>query len=649
MDQQALIEAPEPQRAAHVARVLIDSALPHLDRPFDYLIPPSMREQVQPGVRVKVPFGGRQLAGFVLEVIDELPVEHKLKPLAKLVSPTVALHPEIARLAQAVAERYAGTLWDVVRLAVPARAARVETEQRELRYPELPPRQGQLDEYAGGAESAGRWAAGQAHRAVVTWAPNNQGSWPGFLLDACLPVLAAGRRALIVVPDARDLQLLAGYLDSELGPESYARLHADDGPTPRYRNYLKAIGGEVPLVIGTRAAALCHVPDLGLMIIWQDDDASHREQRAPYPHARQIALLRSQLDEVGLLIAGTSRSVEAQRLVATDWAQELKLPRALLRERAPRVVVAASDFELERDPVLARARIPALAWREASAALKHGPVLVQVARTGFMPAIACQNCRSLARCLDCQGPLQLSSSGAALSCRWCARTYRNYACQTCGSTQIRAASVGSERTADELGQAFPSVPVLSSTGAKPLFEVPDRPALVVSTPGVEPVAEAGYRAVLLLDAQKMLAHDALRNAEQVLARWFAAASLARGDGVVVLTGDPSVAGAALIRYDPAGFAERELAERREVGLPPAVRSAIVSGPGAGLLVRRLQAPVQVHGPTILEGPPLEHRYVLFFSYADGPAVTGQLRSLRAQMAAAKEPVAQVSIDPDQVL
>ncbi|NQD42345.1 primosomal protein PriA, partial [Glutamicibacter halophytocola] len=504
-----------------------------------------------------------------------------------------------------------------------------------------------------GPQALEAWATGKTLRAVATWAPNVDGFWPKFLLDACRPVLERGKRVLLIVPDARDLKILGGYLDEEYGAESYARLQADDGPTPRYRNYLRAIGGKVQIVIGTRSAALCHVPDLELMIVWQDGDQSHREQRAPYQHSREVALLRSAQADISLLIAAPSRSVEAQRLVATEWAIELKLPRGLLRAHTARVVATTNDFELERDPMLARARIPSVAWREATKALESGPVLVQVARTGFVPAVSCQDCRMLARCTICQGPLHIAGKQSHVACRWCGEQFHDYRCQNCGSPRIRAASIGAERTAEELGLAFPKVAVISSTGAKPVEKVPGKPALIVATPGVEPIAEGGYSAVLLLDADKMLAHDSLRNAEEVLARWFTAASMANSDGVVVLTGNPSPAGASLVRYDPSSFAERELAERREVGLPPAVRSAVISGPGAQRLIAALDVPtrarVHIHGPTVTDGPPIEHRYVLFFSYADGHEVTTALRHLRSSMSAAKDPLVNIAIDPDSVL
>lgn len=653
MQQDALIAAPEPTRIKRVARVLIDSSVPHLDRLFDYEVPASMEQQAVPGIRVKVPFGPQQLAGFIVEILQDHATPMKLRPLAKIVSDQVALYPEVVAAASDIAARYAGTLWDVVRSAVPARAAKVEKEELPTTEPDLPQGPNQLELYEHGPQALEAWATGKTLRAVATWVPNVDGSWPKFLLDACRPVLERGKRVLLIVPDARDLKILGGYLDEEYGAESYARLQADDGPTPRYRNYLRAIGGKVQIVIGTRSAALCHVPDLELMIVWQDGDQSHREQRAPYQHSREAALLRSAQADISLLIASPSRSVEAQRLVATEWAIELKLPRGLLRAHTARVVATTNDFELERDPMLARARIPSVAWREATKALESGPVLVQVARTGFVPAVSCQDCRMLARCTICQGPLHIAGKQSHVACRWCGEQFHDYRCQNCGSPRIRAASIGAERTAEELGLAFPKVAVISSTGAKPVEKVPGKPALIVATPGVEPIAEGGYSAVLLLDADKMLAHDSLRNAEEVLARWFTAASMANSDGVVVLTGNPSPAGASLVRYDPSSFAERELAERREVGLPPAVRSAVISGPGAQRLIAALDVPtrarVHIHGPTVTDGPPIEHRYVLFFSYADGHEVTTALRHLRSSMSAAKDPLVNIAIDPDSVL
>src|ERR1700761_4109662 len=98
-------------------------SLPHLDRPFDYLVPESMAADAQPGSRVRVRFAGQLTGGFVLDRRDSSEHEGKLGYLERVVSPEIVLTPELAGLARAVADRYGGTMADVLRLAIPPRHA----------------------------------------------------------------------------------------------------------------------------------------------------------------------------------------------------------------------------------------------------------------------------------------------------------------------------------------------------------------------------------------------------------------------------------------------------------------------------------------------------------------------------------------------
>jgi primosomal protein N' (replication factor Y) len=198
---------------------------------------------------------------------------------------------------------------------------------------------------------------------------------------------------------------------------------------------------------------------------------------------------------------------------------------------------------------------------------------------------------------------------AGAVCRWCGRADTALRCVRCGSDAVRAVVVGARRTAEELGRAFPGTTVITSGGDAVIGTVPDAPALVVATPGAEPVAEGGYGAALLLDGWALLGRQDLRAAEDALRRWMAAAALVRhrGDGGVVAivaeTSIPTVQ--ALIRWDPVAHAESELDARSEVGLPPAVHMAAVDGPPAAtaalLDTARLPDDAQVLGP--VELPP----------------------------------------------
>ncbi|MEU7751945.1 primosomal protein N' [Micromonospora sp. NPDC049171] len=601
-----------PADGSPVARVCVDVPLAHLDRPFDYLVPAELDEAAVPGTRVKVRFAGQLVDGWLLSRADDSGHTGRLAYLEKVVSPEPVLAPEIARLARAVADRYAGSLADVLRLAVPPRHARVEKEPRgDQPTLAVTPGAAAVDprgwgDYPTGPALLRALTDGRAPRAVWSALPGED--WAARYADAVAATVAGGRGAVVVVPDARDLDRLDAALTAVLGPGRHVTLSAALGPARRYRAFLAARRGQVPVVIGTRAAMFAPVDRLGLVAIWDDGDDLHSEPRSPYPHARDVLLTRVQLAEAGALVGGYARTAEAQLLLETGWAREVVADRATVRARIPAIAPTGDDPQLARDPGAATARLPSLAWTAARDALRQDlPVLVQVPRRGYLPSISCAECRTPARCAHCSGPLALPSAGGIPACRWCARVAAAYACPECGGRRLRAAVTGARRTAEELGRAFPGVPVRTSGREEVLTDVPGGAALVVTTPGAEPVAAGGYGAVLLLDSWALLTRADLRAGEEALRRWLAAAALARPApaGRVVVVADGALAPVqALLRWDAAWFAGRELAERRELGFPPAVRMASVTGPAEAvadlLAAARLPTDAEVLGPVPAE-------------------------------------------------
>jgi primosomal protein N' (replication factor Y) len=691
-----------PAERLPVARVCVDVPLAHLDRPFDYLVAAADDEAARPGVRVKVRFAGQLVGGFVLERAESSPHGGRLAYLDKVVSPEQVLDPEVARLARAVADRYAGNLCDVLRLAVPPRHARAESQPSKPASPETPP-----DGYAAaaapdrapttaavapapppdtgtptppvdtdtppadtptpqavtdappaqhptptahldtppaqhptptaqadtppaehptptahldtppaqppiptaeagtppanspapaaqvGTPAAGGWdsygaglaflrALEEGRPARAVWGALPGEAWAERIAEAAAATVRAGRGVVIVVADARDLDRVDRALGAALGAGRHVALHAALGPAERYRRFLSASRHLVPVVAGTRAAMWAPVAKLGLVVIWDDGDDLHAEPRAPYPHAREVLLTRAGLADCAALVAGFARTGEGQLLLETGWAKEISATRDVLRGRAPAVAPTGDDPQLARDPGAATARLPSLAWQTARQALQAGaPVLVQVPRRGYLPSVACAECRSPARCPHCSGPLSLAGARDVPVCRWCGRAAAAYACPACGARRLRASVTGARRTAEELGRAFPGATVRTSGRDDVLDSIPAEPSVVVATPGAEPLADGGYGAVLLLDAWALLTRSDLRAAEETMRRWLNAAALARParlGGRVVVVADGSLAPVqALLRWDPAWFASRELAERRELGFPPAARMASVTG------------------------------------------------------------------------
>ncbi len=647
-----------------VARVVLESSVPHLDRPFDYSVPAELSDSAVPGVRVKVKFNGQELNGYIIERRADSAAAHPLTTLHKVVSPVAVLTPAVAELAGTVAARYAGTLSDVLRTAVPPRVAKVE---KELLAGGLGGDVADLKPftdahiwaaYSNGTQYLQHLASGGSPKAVLTalqgFGPEG---WPALIASAVATVRSSGRGAVVVVPDYRDLEQLETALTKVLPSSDVARLTADDGQTPRYRNFLRLLSGAAGVAIGTRSAAYAPVKDLGLVVCWDDGDDLHIEQRAPYAHAREILLLRAEQEGAACLMASHSRSTELQRLVEMQWAVPIDAPRTRIRSTVPRVLNTADSFEQERDPLARIARLPGAAWRAAKEGLERGPVLVQVARAGYAPSLVCETCRELARCNACQGPLAVSSSSAIPACRWCSTPAPQWRCTHCSATKLRKGATGVLRTAEELGRAFPGKAVVTSSGEHIKATVPDASALVVATVGAEPVAAHGYAAALLLDGNSLLRRENLRAGEDTVRRWFNAASLvkpASQGGLVVITADDTAATGALLRWDAPGYASRELALRKELQLPPAVRVASVTGSRAdvghfadafeasaarspGTKLRSAgPAPVQLFSGASQANTgevDADVRTLYFIPYADAAETTRALRAVKAANAA----------------
>lgn len=566
-----------------VARVLPMLTVPHLDREFDYLVTPEQSEQALPGARVRVRFHGRLVDAFILERRADTDHHGKLGRLERVVSAEPVLTDEVRRLVEAVAARYAGTRPDVLRLAIPPRHARVE---RAAHTPPEPANPGPVDpqgwqRYRAGGAFLSALGDGRAARAVWQALPGE--TWADRFTEAAAATIRAGRTALAIVPDQGDVDALYGAAIAHIEDSAVVALSAGLGPATRYRRWLSVLRGDARLVIGTRSAAFAPLAELGLVMVWDDGDDNLAEPRAPYPHAREVAMLRAHLAGSAALIGGYSRTAEAHALVGSGWAHDLVAPRTAVRAAAPRVVALDdTGYAEQRDAAARTARLPTVALHSARSALADGaPVLVQVPRRGYVPSLACGRCRAIARCRHCTGPLSLPERGGQAVCRWCGRADSALRCARCGSDAVRAVVIGARRTAEELGRAFAGTPVITSAGDTIVDRIEDGPSLVIATPGAEPRAPRGYGAALLLDSWALLGRQDLRAAEDTLRRWMAAAALVRdrdAGGVVTVVAESSIPTVqALIRWDPAGHADTELATRTEVGLPPAVHIAALDG------------------------------------------------------------------------
>lgn len=590
-----------------VVRVLPLLGLPHLDRPFDYLVTEEDSAAAQPGVRVRIRFAGRLADALVLERVATSEHEGKIRFIERVISSEVVYPEQIRSLVDNLADRYAAVRSDILRTAIPPRHVKAEQtdttspweDQGEAKKPDL----SAWSAYEYGESFVDAVVTGTLARAAWQVAPGDD--WAAALAALAAKVAIDGGGALIVLPDQKDVDRMAAALAEHVGPKQITTLTASLGPQARYSRFLSVLHGQGRLVIGTRSAAFAPVNNLKLAVVMFDGDDSLVDPRAPYTHAREVLTTRSAVEKASLIIGGHGRTAETQLLVESGWMHSLVAARNALRTRSPHIHAAGdSDFELQRDPRAGAARLPSVAFAAARRALaENKPVLFQVPRAGYVQALACGICRTPARCRACNGPLGLPSGGeaAAPTCRWCGRIDSAYSCPSCGSHRLRAVVLGTQRTAEELGRAFAPATVISSWGERIHAEIPDKAAVVVATPGAEPRIEGGgtYGAAVLLDTWALLGRPDLRATEETMHKWMAAATLvaphSKGGDVVVVA-DPSLPVVQhFIRWDAPGHAALELAARREVRFPPAVHMAAVDAPREALtdFLEHIDLPDQV--------------------------------------------------------
>lgn len=601
-----------PAPSQPVAAVLLETPVPHLARTFDYAVTDTLHDEAQPGARVRVKFSGRLMSGFIVARTDTTDHDGELHALERVTSPVPVLTPELLDLCTSLANKYAGTVPDVVRLAIPPRHAGGEKTalgadtSATPTFTDLPAPI--ADSETDFLTALRTWvqADGQVPgpRAAFAVPP---GEWPGLgwvhaALRATAEVVAADRSVLIVVPDQSSVEAVT----SLLGPATVTLTH-EQGPQARWSAWVKAATGKARVVVGTRASAYVPMPDLGLIVMCFDDEDAFIEPRAPYCHARAVVCERVAQTQVATLFVDHARSVDVQRLVDAGWMGDVTLPRPRMRELTP--VVLDSGFTRS---IADFSSLPERAFdlmRQALGRAKTqglvGPVLVQVPRTGYITLVVCERCRETVRC-SCGAPIKAASVTGPFACSACGNRSDQVTCE-CGSTRFRSAGQGLETVHYELGRAFPGVSVVRSGGDRIIARVDPEPQIVVATTGAEPYTEGGYALALLFDT--LWPGPSLRSTQTAIARRMRAVNLVRPapGRVLVLDENPDII-RTLVHYDTVGWAQHELEIREELAMPPVVRTGEVSGPRA-VVDQTLGQLKDIDGVKLFEereGPPRSH-------------------------------------------
>ncbi len=421
-------------------------------------------------------------------------------------------------------------------------------------------------------------------------------------------VRRAGGGALVLVPEIALTPQLAARFRARFS-DQVAVLHSGLTPRQRLDAWHRIRRGDAPIVIGVRSAVFAPIRDLRVIVVDEEHDPSFKQEEGVRYHARDVALVRARRGGALVVLGSATPSLETYHRARTGAVAHLRLRHRPTPRPLPEVALVSLAVH-RPNPASQLSGLLADAIRSTVAAGEQ--VILFLNRRGFAPSLQCEDCGGFVACPDCTGPaMTYHLRRNRLVCHLCGRIEAvPPACPACGAAALAATGTGTERVEIELGRVVPGVPVLrldrdTAYGARlhrtlDAFRRGEAPILVGTQMLTKGHDFPNVTLVGVVRADHALSIPDPRAAERVFQLITQVAGRAgRGDrpGRVIVQAyaveHPALVRAAAHDYD--GFAEVELAARRELANPPFGHLALVR------VVGEHQGAVEARAARLAEG------------------------------------------------
>lgn len=408
-----------------------------LKKSFWYRIPAELAARVEIGSRVLVPFRNKNLKGFVTREREK--GERKLKDVIKLVDDFPAISRPLLRLGEWVSQYYHCSLGQSLHSMLPIQRSLKDKEKKvegkkiscPLPAPEVSC-SGNLAQTSGGSVFL-----------LMAEEPEEKIS---IFLSLAKDVLARGRQVVLVVPEVSYISSWNKLIQSEYG-NCVAILHSRLKDRERYVSWMRMRREEAYFAIGTRCLLFAPFPDLGLMVIEEEENTSYKQREVPRYHAREVAARRGKIEGFPVVLMSQSPSLES-------WSRAHKkeyLPISTRATRKAHPEVEIIDLRQEEDKVLSRSLEEAV----KEALERNELAILFLDRRGFSRYLLCQDCGEVLRCPNCNIGLTFHLKGA-LSCHYCGYEERSpLVCPYCTGNRLRGKGVGTQQVEKEAKIRFP--------------------------------------------------------------------------------------------------------------------------------------------------------------------------------------------------
>lgn len=499
------------------AEVIVDIAHSQVDKVFEYSCPDSL----QVGSRVKVPFGGRKIDGFVIGVsrVSSYPAD-KIKPVAEIFDEPPALIPECFDLMEKISARYRVPKAVALRLFLPSEMRLGKVHVSIRRYAKFSKeiglnssakkqaealrfimKEGEAD-YARFAEEFGRGAVDalckkgaieieerKIARSPFSGLPENyekktltkaqsdaldniensdkrihlvHGVTGSGKTEIYLNVIAReierGRTAIFLVPEISLTPQMLSQLRARFGG-SAAILHSGLSAGERFDEWWRLRSGEAKIAIGARSAVFAPLENIGAIIIDEEHDSSYSSESAPRYETVEIASFRAEYNGAKLILGSATPSVESFAKARDGEYNLITLTERINGKSLPEIIISDMCKEVRSGNNTAFSRA---LRQELDETLKSGrQAILFLNRRGYSRHVVCRDCGYVAKCENCDVSLTYHSEENCLKCHYCGARYRMLnACPDCGGTHVLYSGTGTQRVVSDLKTLFPDARIL---------------------------------------------------------------------------------------------------------------------------------------------------------------------------------------------
>lgn len=428
-----------------------------LDRPFSYRIPEKIKDKIEVGKRVWVPFGPRRVVGYVVELTDKADVKN-IRPIESVIDATPIVSEELLRLSKWISEYYICSWGEAIDATIPGVLKKGKTDIRarksfeERKYEDTrdispnPEQRKALDAINDSVDSS-------THSVFLLHGITASGKTEIYI-QAIRHSLTHGRSSIVLVPEISLTPQTVERFKSRFG-DNVAVMHSGLLGSERFREYKKIKDGRAKIVIGARSAIFSPVRNLGLVIIDEEHETSYKQESVPRYHAREVGVKRAEISGATVILGTATPSLESYFNAKAGRYKLLELKKRIKDIALPKVNIVDMRKELDQKhyaTIFSRS----LKDRIGKVLARGEQAILFLNRRGFSTFIYCRKCGIVIRCKRCDAVMVYHYSKKKLNCHYC-----NWSidppetCAKCKSTYVKYFGMGTERVESELYRYFP--------------------------------------------------------------------------------------------------------------------------------------------------------------------------------------------------